>query len=79
MSKQVKHYYECDYCKTEIDYSNKSKAYTDNSGYRSKTFDMCCEDCLNEHLEHIKYEITKGNIKETVEEYKEKYIKTFWT
>lgn len=80
MSKRVKHYYACDYCGTEIDYTNKSFAYTDNSGYRSKTFDMCCEHCLNDHLEYIQHEISKGNIEEkTVEEYKEKYIKPFWT
>ena len=80
MSKRVRHYYACDYCETEIDYSNKAFAYTDNSGYRNKTFDMCCEDCLNDHLKYIQNEISKENIEEkTVEEYKENYIKPFWT
>jgi hypothetical protein len=80
LSKRVKHYYACDYCAEEIDNTNKSFAYTDNSGYRSKTFDLCCNDCLNDHLEYIQNEIDKGNIEEkTIEEYKQKYIKSFWT
>lgn len=80
MSKRAREWYACDYCNAEIDGINRIKAYTDNSGYMNKTFDMCCDDCLNKHLDYIQNEIDKGNIEEkTVEEYKQKYIKLFWT
>lgn len=80
MSKRVKHYYVCDYCGSEINYTNKSFAYTDNSGYKNKVFDMCSEDCLNDHLEYIQNEILKENIEEkTLQEYREKFIQSFWT